>query len=201
MDGPTSGYRAGMPFPDEEFARHVAVVDHDPRWAGEFEQLATRLRAALGPAAVAIDHIGSTAVAGLPAKDCIDVQVRVHRIDDPAVPHALAELGFRRRPEPWNQHEIDAGRSWPKLVFAPPVGARACNVHVRESAAATARRNLLFRDYLRADRRAHHAWAEFKRRLAELSADLFDYGKVKQPATEVLMIAAEGWAIRNSWRP
>lgn len=54
---------------------------------------------------------------------------------------------FRVRPETWNRVEAAAGREWPKLVFAPPVGERASNVHVREALSATARRNLLFRDF------------------------------------------------------
>lgn len=108
-------------------------------------------------------------------------------------------LGFRRRPEPWNQVENTGGRQWPKLVFAPPIGERAANVHVRESGSATARRNLLFRDFLRADEPARVAWGSFKQRLAQTTADLYDYGQIKQPATDVLMIAAENWARRAAW--
>jgi hypothetical protein len=40
------------------------------------------------------------------------------------------------------------------LVFAPPVGERASNVHVREASSAAVRRNLLFRDFLSADESA-----------------------------------------------
>lgn len=150
---------------------------------------------------MAVDHIGSTAVPGLPAKDCIDVQVRVANIEDPALIDAFAGLGFRLRPEPWNRVETSGGRRWPKVVFAPPAGARSSNVHVRAAEAATVRRNLLFRDYLRADRDARQAWGEFKRRLAGLGVDLIGYGTVKQPATEILMVAAENWASATDWQP
>lgn len=189
-----------VPFPDEEPEKRVAVIEHNPTWAAEFDRLAAVLVDALGRTAMAIDHIGSTAVPGLPTKDCIDIQVRVASIEDSAVPDAFAGLGFRLRPEPWNRVETSGGREWPKLVFAPPAGARSCNVHVRAAAAATARRNLLFRDYLRADHDARKAWGEFKRRLAGLGVDLVGYGTVKQPATEILMIAAESWVIETNWR-
>jgi dephospho-CoA kinase len=55
----------------------VAIVDYDPTWPGQFEELAAGLRQHLGDGALAIDHIGSTSVPGLAAKDVIDLQVTV----------------------------------------------------------------------------------------------------------------------------
>ena len=165
-----------MPFADE--VRPVNVVDYHPDWPGEFARLAGRLRAVLGEHAVAIDHIGSTSVPGLPAKDCIDVQVRVTRLDAELV--ALFEsAGFRCRPEPWNREEISNGERCQKLVFAPPVGERSVNVHARLYTGPNARYALLFRDYLRADDGARRGWGAFKRRLAVSVSDLADYGQIK----------------------
>jgi dephospho-CoA kinase len=189
-----------MPFPDE-FVDGVIVVPYDQRWPREFDELGARLVAALGPLAYGVDHIGSTSVPGLAAKDCLDVQVRVDRLDEAAVAGAVTAVGLRRRLEPWNQVEVDGGQRWPKIVFAPPVGERASNVHVREVNAATTRRNLLFRDFLRADAAARDAWGAFKSRLALSVRDLADYGQIKQPATEVLMHAAKNWAGQTGWAP
>lgn len=119
-----------MPF-DDELACSLAVVAYDPRWPKEFGELAVRIAAVLGPVAEHIDHIGSTAVPGLVSKDCIDIQIRVARLDEELIVPPFAELGFRLRPEPCNQVETTAGRQWPKLAFAPPAGERAVNVHVR----------------------------------------------------------------------
>jgi len=129
-----------VPF-DDELACGLAVVAYDPRWPKEFGELAVRIAAVLGPVA---EHIGSTAVPGLVSKDCIDIQIRVARLDEELIVPPFAELGFRLRPEPYNLVETTAGRQWPKLAFAPPAGERAVNVHVRETSSATARRNLLF---------------------------------------------------------
>ena len=63
-----------MPFPDE-LARDLAVVAYDRRWPGEFAVLADKIYGAVGPVVVRVDHVGSTSVPGLAAKDCIDVQV------------------------------------------------------------------------------------------------------------------------------
>ena len=188
-----------MPFPDE---RHqVAVVDYRPEWPAEFEQLADLLGAALGDRVVGIDHVGSTSVPGLAAKDCIDVQVRMKTIDEARDVPLLAAIGFRCRPEPWNHFEVSSGHHCRKLVFAPPVGARSCNVHLRENTGPNARYALLFRDHLRVDEQARRGWGAFKQRLAQSVPDLMDYGQIKAPATEVLMTAAERWAADTGWSP
>ena len=186
-----------MPFPDEQ--RPVAVVDHCPGWPAEFGRLAAQLRSALGDTAIGIDHVGSTSVPGLPAKDCIDIQVRVATIDEPRIVALMTAIGFRCRPEPWNRSEVSGGRAYRKLVFAPPVAARASNVHIREHQGGNARYALLFRDFLRADDGARRAWGAFKQRLAVSVPDLLDYGQIKAPATDILMAAAERWAAQTGW--
>lgn len=188
-----------MPFPDEP--SQVKVVDYRQEWPMEFDRLAGRLRDALGGLALAVDHVGSTSVPGLPAKDCIDVQVRMGSIDEVRDVPLLAAIGFRCRPEPWNRSEVSAGQQCRKLVFAPPIGARRCNVHLRENTGANARFALLFRDYLRADETARRAWGAFKQRLATSVPDLLDNGQIKAPATEVLMAGAERWAAVTGWQP
>jgi dephospho-CoA kinase len=118
------------------------------------------------PAATAVDHIGSTSVPGLPAKDCLDLMVQVTELDEGTVVAAPAELGFRLRPEPWNHDEVTDGASHPTLVFAGPAGGRAVNVRVRVAGGRNVRYALLFRDFLRADEAARDTWAAFKERLA-----------------------------------
>jgi GrpB-like predicted nucleotidyltransferase (UPF0157 family) len=187
-----------VPFSDE-LDRGLAVVPYDPRWPDAFAALADTVKAALGPVALAVDHIGSTSVPGLAAKDCIDIQVQVAVLDQDAIAGPFARIGFRLRPEPWNRIETTVGKQWPKLVFAPPAGERASNVHVRVHDSATARRNLLFRDFLRANATARNAWADFKRHLALIAPDIYGYGQTKAGPTEILMIAAESWASDSSW--
>jgi GrpB-like predicted nucleotidyltransferase (UPF0157 family) len=188
----------GMPFPDE-VTTGIAVVDYRAEWPAEFEAIAGELRTALGIKALSVDHVGSTSVPGLPAKDCIDVQVRSATLDD--IAPLLTARGLRLRPEPWNQVEVSSGQECQKLVFAPPLGARTSNVHVRLHGGPNARYALLFRDYLRADERARDGWGAFKQRLAVSVPDLMDYGQIKATATEVLMAGAERWAAATGWSP
>lgn len=189
-----------MPFPDE-LAGGLAVVPYRKSWPLDFSRIAEQLDTALGTRALGIDHIGSTSVPGLPSKNCIDIQVRVTSIDEKPITKAMEKIGFRCRPESWNRVEISGGEECQKLVFAPPAKARACNVHVRRSVDPNVRYALLFRDFLRSNDRARDAWGAFKQRLAHSVTDIYAYGQIKQPATEILMTAAETWARHTDWSP
>lgn len=177
----------------------VTVCPYDPSWPADFALIAAELRVALGDIARAVDHVGSTSIPGMPAKDCIDVQVRVDRVDSETIVPAFSTIGFRLRNEPWNVAETSFGVTSPKLVFAPPVGARRANVHVRAFGSPNARFALLFRDYLRNNPVARDAWGAFKVRLAQDVTDLYSFGQIKQPATVVLMEAARSWAAESGW--
>jgi GrpB-like predicted nucleotidyltransferase (UPF0157 family) len=189
-----------MPFPDE-LARGLAVVAYDRRWPADFAVLAGRIQSVLGPVAVRVNHVGSTSVSGLAAKDCVDVQVEVPALVEELIAGRFAEIGFRLRPEPWNRAEPTTGGPCPKLVFAPPEGERASNIHVLEAATEGARRKLLFRDFLRANDMARDAWSDFKQRLATMATDIYQYGQAKAGPTEILMIAAESWSCQTHWAP
>ena len=55
--------------------RHVVVMPYDERWTQDFEAIASEIRNVLGELALAIEHVGSTAVLGLSAKPIIDIDV------------------------------------------------------------------------------------------------------------------------------
>ena len=56
----------------------VVVVPHDPRWAAAFDRESRLVAGALGANAVAVHHIGSTAIPGIHAKPIIDLLVAVN---------------------------------------------------------------------------------------------------------------------------
>lgn len=190
-----------MPFDDELSGGGVLVVPYRTSWPTEFGRVGGSLASMLGPVARRIDHVGSTSVPGLAAKDCLDVGVSVDDVAEPSIDRLMSAAGYRQRPEPWNHVERSFGVASSKLVYAPPVGGRAVNIHVRMLGGAGARFTLLCRDYLRADDAARDAWGAFKLRLARSVTDIFDYGQIKTPATEVLMLAAARWADEADWTP
>ena len=188
-----------MPFPDEKAAELVEVVPYRPEWAIEGLELTARFGRML-PGTRAVDHTGSTSVPGLPAKDCIDLMVRVVSLADTDL-SPLTEAGFRERPEEWNRTEALGAATYPKRVFAPPAGGRRVNVHVREAGAETARYSLLFRDFLRENDDHRDTWGRFKLRLAEEGPDIYTYGQLKASAQPLLMALAEDWAAETNWQP
>ena len=84
--------------------RRVIIVELKATWSAEYDAISTTIREALGPLALGIDHIGSTSVPGLPAKDVIDVQVTVAALDRERLARALARglcrSEHRERPSP-----------------------------------------------------------------------------------------------------
>jgi GrpB-like predicted nucleotidyltransferase (UPF0157 family) len=179
----------------------VEIVPYSDRWPGEFAHVARRVRSVLGERALRIDHIGSTAVPGLAAKDRIDVQISVA---DLSHANPLGGAGFAEL-APVSDHQPPGrsgrGDDWHKRLFTTPDDLRCSNVHVRLEGRANQRYALLFRDYLREHPATASAYAELKRRLAAELRDVGRYADVKDPACDLIMVAAEDWAAAAGWQP
>jgi GrpB-like predicted nucleotidyltransferase (UPF0157 family) len=177
------------------------IEPYSERWPRDFARLARRLRVVLGEGALRIDHIGSTAVPGLAAKDRIDVQVAVADLADanPLGGAGFVEFGPVGDHEPPGAHR-DTGQ-WQKRLFQSGPEQFAANIHVRLDGHANQRYALLFRDYLRAHSAAVAAYAELKRRLASELRDVGRYADVKDPACDLIIAAAEDWAVTTGWEP
>lgn len=182
----------------------IAIVSYNPHWREEFDRLAAPLRAALGDLALRIDHIGSTAVPDLPAKDIIDIQITVQAFT-PALEAALATLGYQRRVDITVDHRpphvVGPDSEWEKWYFGPPADLRTMHLHVRVEGRANQRYALVFRDYLRACPAAAEAYGIIKEQLARYHpADIDAYYAVKDPVCDLIWQAAKQWAQTNNWR-
>lgn len=120
----------------------VTIVEYNPEWPDRYAALATDIRAALGAAVLHIEHVGSTSVAGLAAKDVIDIDLAVAdpRDEDAYVP-ALERIGYVHtiREPWWHEHR--------GLRFAEP----RVNLHVFGPDCPELVRHRMFRDWLRAN--------------------------------------------------
>jgi homotetrameric cytidine deaminase len=192
--------------PSRADARPVVVIAYQPRWAEEFTSMARRLRALAGDAALRIDHIGSTAVPGLGAKDVIDLQVTLADLDRAgALTAALRRAGFRHGV----RFEYDAVPGGPgadpelrKLFLREPAGERRAHIHVREAGRFNQRYALVFRDYLRASSAARTGYELLKRRASAVFPRSIDgYLFLKEPVLHLLHEAALLWAEKVGWRP
>jgi GrpB-like predicted nucleotidyltransferase (UPF0157 family) len=184
----------------------VTIVEADSGWAHEFMAIEAELRQAIGSDARRIDHIGSTSVPGLPAKDVIDVKITVaNERALERVPSALHERGWRREPDFVRDHEVPGVSTnlseWMKVFFDEPKGRRPIHFHIRIDGRANQRYALLFRDFLRAHPDAAAAYAQVKRGLASLAPDSGSYADAKDPACDLIYFAAERWASEQGWMP
>src|SRR6058998_3599774 len=76
----------------------VQLQLHLPEWKTLFEQEATLLRSAMGAAAQHVEHVGSTAINGMPAKPIIDLVVVVGSLKEAGVwIPTLQALGYEHR--------------------------------------------------------------------------------------------------------
>ncbi len=158
----------------------------DPGWAAAGERLAARVRRAAGERALDVEHTGSTAVPGLPAKDCIDLQVVcADLVTAREVAADLRGAGLvPGRGEWWDEPVARRGRPDRRVAKAFALDAdpgRRVNCHVRDAANPEAREVLAFRDALRADPSAREAYALLKRGLAARHQDVEAYAAAKTP--------------------
>ncbi len=184
--------------------RTVTIVEHRAAWSVEFEAVAMELREALGVDALQLDHIGSTAVPALAAKDIIDVQVTVRSLDESLAQRLLA-AGFTTHTQVARQDHVPPGfaareQDWNKFFFMQKPGARRSNIHVRQAGKPNQRYPLLVRDFLRAEPGIAEAYSELKKRLASALADPDTYPDVKDPVADIIYLAAERWASATNWQ-
>jgi len=156
----------------------IEIVAYDASWPGRFAAEAEALRTALAPWLIGpVEHIGSTAVAGLAAKPVIDIMggVRTLEASRPAIAAAEA-LGYCYFP-----YRPDA-EHW----FCKPSAAfRTHHLHLVPVGSPDWIRRIAFRDYLRAHPATAAEYEALKWRLArEFPFDREAYTDAKGPFVE-----------------
>ena len=187
-------------------SRPVVVTLSQPRWVDEFTQISRHIRDLVGRAAIRIDHIGSTAVPGLGAKDVIVIQITVSDLDEAnGLTSLLRAAGFRHG----TKFEYDVFHKKPetdpelrKLFMREPEGERRTHIHVRELGRFNQRYALLFRDYLRASGAVRHEYELLKHQAARLFPDSIEgYLAFKEPVLHIIYESASLWAEKVGWVP
>jgi GrpB-like predicted nucleotidyltransferase (UPF0157 family) len=136
----------------------IVVVDYDPRWAGIFEQLRSRIWPAVSDVATAIEHVGSTAVPGLAAKPIVDISVVVP--NDANIRTAIERLeglGY--------VHQGNLGVEG-REAFGPPALLPRHHLYLCSSRSLALRNHLAVRDYLRKHSDIAAEYGALKKRLA-----------------------------------
>ncbi|MDT5094400.1 MAG: dephospho-CoA kinase [Mycobacterium sp.] len=187
------------------------LVAYDPTWPEQAARIVARLRTACGHNAFRVDHIGSTAVPGLDAKDVVDVQVTVRSIEvADEIADALTTAGYPRIAEITTDSVHDDARStvaefdhdndpalWQKRIHAASDPGRPANVHVRVDGWPGQQFALLFTDWLREHPAVHSEYLSVKRDVEGSP----HYPEAKEPWFLDSYRRAWEWADAVGWRP
>ena len=150
----------------------VEIVPYDSSWRLRFDAFAGAIRDALGRTALAVDHVGSTSVPGLAAKDVIDIDLTVPdpRVEAHYVP-ALERVGWvlTIREPSWHEHRC----------LTRHEGARS-NLHVFGPDCPEVIRHRMFRDWLIAHDDDRELYEAAKRAAIPGGGDVTDYNGRKQ---------------------
>lgn len=133
----------------------LRLVAVGPEWPLRFSAERDRLSSALGPAAIDIQHVGSTAIPGLHAKPILDIAVAIDSFESgqPLVP-LLENLGYRYRGENGIARRHYFVRGTPR---------RTHHLHVLEHHSTQWAGHICFRDRLLASRELAASYSELKR--------------------------------------
>ncbi len=173
----------------------VHIAEPDPAWSGQARRLLERIAIVGRGRLLSAEHIGSTSVPGLPAKDVLDLQLVV--ADLPTARNLgadLVEVGLLARDERSYDELIGAGRR-DKVMAVAADPARAVHVHIREPQNPQAVESVLLRDYLRAYPGEAHRYAALKREIARGPyRDGDDYASRKTPFLAEALERARSWS-------
>jgi GrpB-like predicted nucleotidyltransferase (UPF0157 family) len=170
------------------------IAKHDPEWKNLFNEIALKLRNAMGDTVIRIDHVGSTSVVGLDAKPIIDIQLSVIDLETIVNNKSRIEsLGFVFREENTDKT---------KKYFREIPGNRRTHIHVRQAGSFSEQLTLLFRDYLRAHPADCLRYAQEKHRLFEIfKNERSKYVGGKEPIVWDIIQKAHVWSQEVGWKP
>jgi GrpB-like predicted nucleotidyltransferase (UPF0157 family) len=173
----------------------VSIEDYTAQWAEAFGEERDRLVAALGPLALAVEHVGSTSVPGLCAKPVIDIAIGVTDLQTGKECVApLSALGY--------EYKGEAGIPGRHFLAKGNPENRTHYIHVEPLNEALWRNHILFRDYLRCHPEEAVTYGQLKMALAEqFSQDRDAYALGKNNYIEnIIRIASQEYELDESGR-
>ncbi len=175
----------------------ATLVPYDPAWPDDARRITKRLEIACGAKAVRVDHIGSTAVPGMDAKDVIDVQVTVESLDmADELTEVMADVGYPRVEGITSDvaHHGDPSL-WRKRFHAAADPGRPANVHIRVNGWPNQQFALLFVDWLKANPGVREDYLGVK--CTALRSP--EYMQAKEPWFLDAYRRAKAWAEATGW--
>jgi GrpB-like predicted nucleotidyltransferase (UPF0157 family) len=159
----------------------IVLAEPDPSWPVLYAREEARIRTAIGDRVLAIEHTGSTSVAGLAAKPIVDITMIVADVTDetawiPDLEAAGYLLRIRENEPDWYDHRVLKG---------PDTNI---NLHVFSAGCVELERMVGFRDWLRAHDDDRQRYEDTKRDLAARDWEFVqNYADAKTAVVEEIM--------------
>ena len=158
-----------------ERTKIVLIEDHDPRWKTDFLRLRSMVEEYIGDFVIDIQHVGSTAVEGLPAKPVIDIDAVIEDVSIlPDIIRRLEGFGYICQGDLGVRDRYAFQRIYVEEV--------RYNLYVCTRDGVGYTEHIAFRDHLGQNVEARNEYGELKKRLAEAHrADVDAYCEGKTP--------------------
>jgi len=123
--------------------KRVVVLPYDPIWKRDFDNIRLEIENAVGDLIVGIEHVGSTAVEGLSAKPCVDIDVVIKDYSVfQMVADKLKDIGYI--------HEGNLGiEGREAFKYSDKLHLRTPHLYVCPKESEELRRHIVFRNFLR----------------------------------------------------
>ena len=161
--------------------RKVVVLPFDVAWQSAFEKIKGEIEEAIGCFVIVIEHVGSTAVEGMSAKPCVDIDVIIEDYSAfGAVVDGLRAIGYI--------HEGDLGiKEREAFKYSGKEHLQMHHLYVCPKYSKELHRHITFRDFLRSNPEAVKKYSLRKEKGAELFPnDIDGYIQYKSPCIEEL---------------
>ena len=173
----------------------ITLHQHDDNWLNQYKTILDLLDSTCAGLFESIEHIGSTAISGIQAKNIIDIQCGVldfSQLD--VIESKLKPLGFKLIKEfkqdhvPFKDHDyLELG--WEKRFFTGIYNDIECNIHVRIIGSKNWNFAIQFRDFLNHNKEIALAYEQIKDRLAESGISSKYYTMIKDPVCDLIYFA------------
>lgn len=145
----------------------MVLSEYNPDWADQFESIRAILQNKLSVIVFKIEHVGSTSIKGLPAKQIIDIDlITPPNVSSELITKKLSELGY--------EHSADSVFEGKEIYFRsvdtvnnPVLDSIIHNLNAYPEDSLELERQILFRDYLRINQDGCIAYGKLKRKIAE----------------------------------
>ncbi|MDF1757831.1 MAG: GrpB family protein [Legionellaceae bacterium] len=172
----------------------IELTDYNSVWDEKFLLLKNELLLSCKDLIVDIQHIGSTSIYGMKAKDIVDIQCSIRSFDEiKLIKTKLESIGFEMIEDIKQDHVPFKDKDyfspeWEKRFFKGSFQNQAYNLHIRLVDSLNWKFALSFRDFLSENHKAKYAFMQVKERLAESGVDKYAYCILKDSIIDLMSL-------------